>query len=250
MATAATAKGAFNKALVFEGGNQYETVRPFFGFPAWWRRFMFTVLTPRDFMVYAYVCSQTDQYGIAYPTYANIKADLNISNARVIKQSLDRLESYGFLRIKNFAPLRTNKHPRNVYQRPCAEFTLRVLLQNGLIDEDLRPKRRADAARRHDRMNRDSQVIYGGLRRLFSDPAWSRIQSSLPKEKASMLMRELQYIVDEKRIRWETEEAPMISDADRAAAEDDLEQRDDGFPDAPENEVPESAAWPDEDSPF
>jgi hypothetical protein len=190
--------------------------------PAWWRRFMFAVLSPRDFVIYAYICSNTDQFGIAYPTYANMKADLNISDARIIKQSLDKLVEYGFLLVKHTAPLRLNKHPRNVYQRPCVEFTLRLLLDKNAFDADLRPRHCAEAARKGDNSNRDSQVVYFGLRRLFTDNAWKRITSALPKERVTVLSLELQYIIDQKRLKWKTEDAPQISAADRQAAEANL----------------------------
>ena len=208
-----------NKGLVYEGGNQYENPYPFFGMPTWWRRFMFTVLSPRDFIIYAYICSHTDQFGISYPTYANMKADLNISNARIIKKSLDKLDTYGFLLIRRFAPLRVNKHPRNVYQRPCVEYTVRVLLSKNIVDADLRSRHRADAARKGDPSNRDSQAIHFGLRRLFTDAAWNRIVSSTPQDKVTALTRELQSIIDQRRLKWENEDAPQISAADRAAAE-------------------------------
>jgi hypothetical protein len=57
------------------------------------------------------------------------------------------------------------------------------------------------------------------LRRLFPDAAWARIVSFPPQGKITALTLELQSIVDQKRLKWENDEAPQISSGEKTAAE-------------------------------
>jgi hypothetical protein len=219
-----------NAHLVWDGGNQYAAAAPYFSVPGWWRRFFFTVLSARDVAVYTYICSQMDEHGVAYPTYQNIKADLNISNARIIKASITRLVHCGFLLVKRIAPLRMNRHTRNVYQRPSVEYTLRELLSNGYVDTDFRSlkPRPAAAATRGDQPGRNIGSLRAGLFRLLGAQALRAWETAAPDDKQRVLLDWLQRRIIEKKLRYEETIAPTIDPASQREAERLLGEGGDG----------------------
>lgn len=180
---------ARNMALVFQGGNQFRPAPPFFVVPAWWRRFLFVLLSPREFTVYCYICSHMDDNGIAYPTYENIKADLNISNRTVIAKSIAELVALGLLMQRRDAPLESSKHRRNVFQRPLVEYTLWILLAGQYVDGELRPirPRPSRAALRGARSNWNQKPVRYGLHSLIGDDAYTRYNRATAEEKAHVL---------------------------------------------------------------
>jgi hypothetical protein len=218
-----------NAHLVWGGGNQFSAVSPFFAIPSWWRSFFFTVLSPRDIAIYTYICSHMDENAIAYPTYQYMKADLNISNARIIKKSLDHLIDCGFLMVRILAPIRISRHSRNVYQRPCIEYTLRELLNKNYIDTAFRPQipKPAAAAVRGDRIGRNEASIRGGLYRLLGGAGLRAWEVAAPEDQLNVLTTLLQRRIDERRLAYDQSVQPDA--AAQAEAEKFLSEGGDGI---------------------
>jgi SOS-response transcriptional repressor LexA len=195
--SATAERRARNEALVFHG-SQYITVNPFFTIPSWWRRFLFTLLKPREIQLYCYICSQTDQNGIAFPTYENIKADLNLSNRTMIAKALAELENKGLILRKRLSPLESSRHVRNVFQRPSVEYTLYTLLTKGYIDGDFRcliPKPTA-AATRGDKASRNSKGIRIALYTILGQNYYTRYyRASTVHDRHAVLTERLNEVV-------------------------------------------------------
>jgi len=220
-----------NAHLVWDGGNQYGSISPFFAIPSWWRSFFFTVLSPRDIAIYSYICSHSDDNAIAYPTYQYIKADLNISNARIIKKSLDHLIDCGFLMVRSLAPIRISRHSRNVYQRPCIEYTLRELLSKGYIDTNfraLKPKPAA-AAIRGDRAGRNVGAVRSGLYRLLGGEALRSFDAPSEDGKRNALVTLLQGRINEHLVAYQKSVEPTLDAATKAETEQVLSEGGDGI---------------------
>ena len=194
---------ARNKALVFEASG-FVTVAPFFAIPSWWRRFMYVVLTMRGLQLYCYVCSQTDENGIAYPTYENIKADLNISNRTTIAKAISELIDKGFLLRARLPVLDRFRHRRNVFQRPSVQYTLWTLLIKGYIDGDLRPTipKPTLAATRRDNPARNAGGIRKALHALIGDEAYVRYSRATGTDKVTVLAQRLNELIVDARIAF------------------------------------------------
>ncbi len=213
---------ARNAALIWDGGNQYRPAEPFFTVPSWWRRFVFTVLTPREWMVYGYVCCHTDPNGVAYPTYVNIRADLNISNKSVIARALSNLVSKGFLLQSSEAPLDNHKHPRNIYQRPAVEYTLWRLITAGYVDGELRPliPRPTRASAKGAKSHWNGGAIRHGLAALLGEETYN-VYSRAPtaEEKGTILAEACLARLDDLRVRYKAEHPePSIEELVRIMA--------------------------------
>jgi len=235
-----------NAALIWDGGNQYQVAAPFFTIPSWWRRFFFAVLDARDVTIYTYICSQSDGFGIAYPTYQNIKSDLNISNARIIKESLDKLVDTGFLTVRRLVPTQGNRHQRNVYQRPLIEYTLRELLRNGYVDAELRPLRPRPkaSASKGDQTRRNNRTIATGLFRLLGRDRYHTYVAASHDQKATTLADLLQRRVTERGIAFDRDVRPAISESAREDAEraiTDMSEADSSGFDDPDNPFGDAA---------
>ncbi len=134
-----------NKRLVFQPGNQWmrdTEVAPFYVIPGWWRRFIYHVLSAREFVVYTYLCGIFDRNAIAYPTAEQIGNDLGIKSRVIVARALDTLVQYGFI-LRGPSLIRGRLLSRRpVYQRPMPAYTLLKLMELNLIDENLFPKHR------------------------------------------------------------------------------------------------------------
>lgn len=227
-AAATAERRARNKALTFHG-SRYAAVNPFFSIPSWWRRFMFIVLTPRELQMYCYICSQSDENGIAYPTYDNIKADLNLSNRTMISKALGELENKGLLLRKRLAPLGTSRHQRNVFQRPSVEYTLYTLYVKGYIDGELRcliPKPTVAATRR-DKPNRNSRAIFKALYGIMGAETYTIYSRARGNDKGTILAQSLKERVERQQADFEKEKRPATAiavDLETASLEDLLNE--------------------------
>jgi hypothetical protein len=207
-----TERRARNAALVFDS-SKYEIVQPFFTVPSWWRRFMFVVLSTREITLYTYICSWMDENYIAYPTYENIKADLNISNRSVIARTLSNLVNKGFLLINRDAPFVDSLHPQNVFQRPSQDYTLWTLLTKGYIDGNLRalvpaPK---SAAIKKDNPGRNSGSIRKGLYTLLGGVDYLTYSRAPIAERGSILAQLLYARIEARRTAYINELAASAS---------------------------------------
>jgi predicted transcriptional regulator len=167
-----------NSRLVFAKGNQWVKEKdsaPFFGLPAWWRRFMFQLLTPREVTVYLYLCSVMDPNAVAYPTVDQIAEDMAIKSRSVIVEALNRLIEMGFL-LRGAEPYNGRvMGKRVVYQRPLPHYTILKLLELGLIDAELYPT--ANQTRKDELTKASDEVVRAGLRRLLGDSNFAVYQT-------------------------------------------------------------------------
>jgi len=178
-----------NARLVIQNGNQWpkeRSIAPFFGLPAWWRRFMFytEVLTARDVTVYLYICSVMDPNAVAYPAIDQIQEDMGIKSRSIVMDSIERLVDRGFLLQSSESHVGRYIGKRTVFQRPSPHHTLLTLLQaNGdrgpLIDEELYPlaavqsrEGRPDKAEREKLAKASDEVVSAGLRKLIGLDAY------------------------------------------------------------------------------
>lgn len=145
---------------------------------------MYRILTPRQLSVYCYLCSVFDRHGIAYPTVEQIRADLDIQSAIVVKRALDKLVELGFVlrghKIKGRLLSR-----RAVYQRPLAAYTLVRLLELDLIDARLYPRSRSETAPGRDFT--DSAVDLG-LKNLLGETLYAAYRVSSDRIRGAVLL--------------------------------------------------------------
>ena len=202
--------------LIFDGGNEWASSAPFFDIPSWWRRFVFRILTPRDFMVYCYIVSYCGRRKVAHPLIKHMKADLNISNSSVIYDSLKRLVDLGFL-LKSQRVFRLRLC--NVYQRPCAEFTLLRLLSKEVIDGNLVPTKpgKRNAVHR-DAYTRTLGSVASGLRNLLGNDLYTQWNAVSDADKADELFVIVAARLKEKRQRY-------VEEAAKPGASDLLDER-------------------------
>lgn len=163
-----------NEKFVFEPGNQWpkdSEVAPFFGFPSWWRRFIFQILTPREIAVYLYLCSVMDNNAVAYPTIEQIAEEMGVESRATVKNALETLTRRGFL-------LRSERLNRGrkmyVYQRPAVQHTLLALLDPQPTEKEPHPKPLLDARlfpkgnpKRSKPSKASDSVVDAALRRLL-----------------------------------------------------------------------------------
>lgn len=205
--------------LDFDGGNNWETVKPFFEVPAWWRRFIFVLLTPREYTVYCYIVSYCGAAKLARPLIRQMQADLNIANSVAIHNAIRRLIELGFL-LKEQKTLLTRQ--RNIYKRPSLEHTLLTLLEKKLIDGNLVALERKKNAVRNEK-ERSSESISTGLRLLLGSDLHAQWRVASNKSKASVLYRLLSQRLTEKRAEHaasqvaEAAQKSAVAPADKAA---------------------------------
>jgi hypothetical protein len=173
-----------NERLVFDPGNVWGSdlkTAPFFVIPSWWRRFLFRVLSARNFAVYAYVISVCDRNGIAYPSPEQIASDLDVKSRVIVNRALDDLVDLGFL-LRTEERVRIRRAmKRTVFQRPAPSFTLLRLLQKGLIGGDLFPPDTSEDA--HE-LDFSQSAVELGLKNMLERDAFNRYQSASDKKKA------------------------------------------------------------------
>ena len=178
-----------NSRLVFALGNQWRKEKdaaPFFGLAAWWRRFMFQILTPREIGVYLYLCSVMDPNAVAYPTVEQIAEDMAVKSRSVISNALDRLVETGFL-LRGDAPYQGRYMGRRVvYQRPLPHHTILELLKLGLIDEDLYPT--ANKTRNRELTKSSDEVVRAGLRRVLGQERFTAYDAMKTPDRRKRVM--------------------------------------------------------------
>jgi len=161
-----------NERLVFAPGNQWTKEKdagPYFGLPAAWRRFIFQILTNREFAVYSYVSSVMDPNAIAYPTPEQIAEDMGIRTRSVIVDALKTLVDLGFL-LAGPEPRSGRMGKRTVYQRPLPHHTLSTLLELGKIDVDLFPT--SNHERDAELTKASDDVVRASLKKLLGDDVY------------------------------------------------------------------------------
>lgn len=174
--------------------NQFDrSPAPFFTIPAWWRRFIFRVLSARELVVYVYLCSLTDRNALAFPTHLQIANEVGLTGSDAVARALKKLVDLGFF-TRNMQIIKNLR--RGVYQRPLTEYTLLRLLDARKIDFELLP-----ANKEHESINdpfdtTESAVALGlknllGTERFSSCMKARSISSALASE---TLYRELSEI--------------------------------------------------------
>jgi len=140
--------------------------KPFYTFPAWWRRFIFQVLTPREFTVYHYYLSVLNTAGVAFPVDAQILADLCLVDSDAVSKARKKLVKLGFLLVPSDAEVRDfSMAARPVVQRPCVQYTIRELLREQ-IDGELFPvgnKLHSEHAKA------SASVVQAGIKHMLGD---------------------------------------------------------------------------------
>lgn len=198
-----------NARLVFEIGNQWgkeKEAGPFYGVPAAWRRFIFQILTNREFSVYSYVCSVMDPNAIAYPTPEQIAEDMGVRTRSVIVEALAKLVERGFL-LASTDPRPGRMSKRTVYQRPLPQYTLRILLEQKLIDADLLPT--ANREPRLELTRASDDVVRASLRALLGEQTFSGFQVLQDRERRRtvLIMAFTEHV--ERLVREKTDEVAI-----------------------------------------
>lgn len=158
-----------NARFVFDPGNQWTKEKdagPYYGLPAAWRRFIFQILSNREFAVYAYVCSVMDPNAVAYPTPEQIAEDMGIRTRSVIVDALSSLVTYGFL-LSGPEPRPGRMGRRTIYQRPLPHYTLWKLLDLKKIDANLFPTN--NQRRDIDLTKASDDIVRASLQKLLGD---------------------------------------------------------------------------------
>ena len=149
---------------------------PYATFPAWWRRFLFWLLKPREVVVYLYIATLLDRDAVAYPTQEQIANETALAATEPVIRALRVLVRLGFfLRGRARVPARSTRlqhravsgaWERTIYQRPSIEYTLIRLLDLGEIDGQLFPKGKA-AEIMIDELDSTESAVALGLRNLL-----------------------------------------------------------------------------------
>ena len=111
--------------------------------------------------------SHVDKNGIAFPTVDAICEALDLKSVTMVKRSLKNLEDTGFL-LRNDVQKKSlrRQNVKIVYQRPRAHFTLICLLNQGLLDEQLRPVKSSH----YDEDGRSDPLVRAALASLLTLP--------------------------------------------------------------------------------
>lgn len=185
-----------NARLVFEPGNQWgrETeVAPFYVVPSWWRRFIYRVLTAREFTVYTYVVGMTDKYAISYPTVRQVQLDLGLGSRSIVSRAIGSLIKKGFLLMRPRLVRGIEVKRRPVYQRPHPAFTLLRLVELGLVDAELYP---TNSVRDDDEIDRNGTAVARGLQSLLGAALFGAYEKTSADRKLEMLTGLLQHRLD------------------------------------------------------
>lgn len=116
--------------------NPYENLWPV-AWPAWWRTFLFRVLTGRQITVFLYLLTCIDGKGECDPTTDEIRSFVGLNRPAMIFDALEALDRYGFI-VRHRRMLPSTGGRRNLYRRPPFEYTILKLLENNVLDERLR----------------------------------------------------------------------------------------------------------------
>ncbi len=213
-----------------DAGNKFGS-RPgeygaFFAVPKWWRGFVFAILTPPQFRMYAYLCSQTDAKQMVRPSGEQMKMDLNVKHNRSIYATINELVGKGFFLKDTKIAFAGRFHHQNVYQRPSIEYTLHRLLKTRKIDAWLMPTSVTKAASSSKKMqeeyhNRHGRTVEGALRAMLGqDVIDLHIAAAGPVAKRSVLIDALEKKMEalRKGPRGETEAEPAGADAEAVEA--------------------------------
>lgn len=133
---------------------------PFFAFNSWWRRFVFQILSPREIVIYIYICSLLGRDSLAFPTQTQIAHELGIKSLDIVAKAVRRLTLLGFF-IHNTQQVKGFQ--RTVYQRPAPEFTLIRLLDAKAIDSKLFPMKRNSNLMIEDDLDTTQGAVEAGL---------------------------------------------------------------------------------------
>jgi hypothetical protein len=169
---------------VVQYGNQLggKMPPPFFSIPAWWRRFLFRVLSPRELTVYLYISSLLDKNSLAWPTQAQIANETGVSSIDTVARAIKRLVQLGFF-------IRNTQHvagaQRSVYQRPAPEFTLLRLLDAKKIDNQLFPPGK-ESESFDDELDTTDSAVALGLQSLLGMQAYIQYVTTRDTDKESL----------------------------------------------------------------
>ena len=178
-----------NERFIFAPGNQWikeKDAGPYFGLPAAWRRFIFQILTNREFAVYSYVSSVMDPIAIAYPTPEQIAEDMGIRTRSVIVDALKTLVDLGFL-LAGPEPRPGRMGKRTIYQRPLPHHTLYTLLELGKIDFDLFPT--SNRERVGELTKASDDVVRASLKKLLGDDVYLGYASLRDPERRKRILK-------------------------------------------------------------
>ncbi len=114
-------------------GHAYASDNP----PAWWRTFVFRVLTGRQLSVFLYLLTCMAAHDECSPTTEEIRSFVGLNRPNMVFEALDTLDDYGFI-VRHRRVLPGSSGRRNLYQRPPWEYTILRLMQLGILDERLR----------------------------------------------------------------------------------------------------------------
>lgn len=126
-----------NRWNIGEGGKGANTGL-FAAIPSWWRGFLFHVLSPSELHVYTYLLTMLGPDQRCIPTDADIMDATGIASRSTVHALRTSLIRKGFFLIERGPAYENKRDHQYIYWRPSPEYTLRTLLDLGLIDADLR----------------------------------------------------------------------------------------------------------------
>jgi hypothetical protein len=195
--------------------------KPFYTVPAWWRRFIFQVLSPRELTVYHYYLSVLNTAGVAFPTDPQILADLCLVDSDSVTKGRKQLVKLGFLLKPTDAEVSEfSMGSRPVYQRPCVQHTIRELLREQ-IDGELFP---TDNKLRTEHAKTSASVVDAGIKHMLGD-AYKHYKNAFAMrdaERDDRLKRVLAQLLDEDLERRKTAAAEARKAGAKTVNLDDL----------------------------
>lgn len=175
---------------------------PFFTMPAWWRRFVFQVLVPRNVTIYLYYLSVMNRAGLAWPAVRQVASDLGVRDLDTVRGALRRLVDAGFL----IAPTDDERRAfslgeRPIYQHPHPAYTIHKLLEGNLVDGELYPM--SNRERTADDKASDS-VVLAGMKTMLGESMFAAYREALSLEledRRAVLTDTLKAMVAEKLLQ-------------------------------------------------
>ena len=202
---------------------------PFLTIPAWWRRFLFRVLSPREFTVYAYLCSLSGPGATAFPTFEQIAYELGLRDPDSLQKPIHRICKLGFvIRSRMSIPGRPTAAKRTVYQRPLVEFTLLRLLHVGAIDSNLFPPGKQHESLT-DELDTTETAVMIGLRNVIGSAQTNAVSTALGAKQKRILQSALEATLLEHTGKTYKELATSVDVADMELDPIDNRQPSDPF---------------------
>lgn len=115
---------------ITDNDQTHDPYRPNLRIPTVWRRFVFQVMKPRDFVTYCSIIAHSNNYGCAFITYDKLTTYSGLTDSRLIRASVNKLKNLGFI-LTNEPEIKSGAI---VFQRPSIHHTMSILLSDKIIN--------------------------------------------------------------------------------------------------------------------